>query len=89
MNNSTINKRRGVTQSQQLSQSGKNHKRTQSQGNALHSRYHHIPSENLKFQQFIDLIFESRMQKEDIKYEIINYVQALETNYNDTIREQK
>jgi len=29
------------------------------------------------------------MQKEDIKYEIINYVQALETNYNDTIREQK
>ena len=29
------------------------------------------------------------MQKEDVKYEIINYVQALETNYNDTIREQK
>ena len=43
----------------------------------------------MKFQQFIDLIFESRMGKEDVKYEIINYVQALETNYNDTIREQK
>ena len=29
------------------------------------------------------------MQKDDVKYEIINYVQALETNYNDTIKEQK
>lgn len=29
------------------------------------------------------------MEKEDIKYEILNYVQALETNYNDSISEQK
>jgi len=29
------------------------------------------------------------MVKEDIKYEILNYVQALETNYNDSISEQK
>ena len=29
------------------------------------------------------------MEKEDIKYEILNYVQALETNYNDSIAEQK
>ena len=29
------------------------------------------------------------MDKEDQKYEIINYVQALETNYNETIKEQK
>lgn len=55
----------------------------------MESRYRHIPSENLKFQQFIDLIFESRMEKDDVKFEIINYVQALETNYNDTITEQK
>lgn len=53
------------------------------------SRYRNIPSENLKFQQFIDLIFESRMQKEDVKFEIISFVQSLETNYNDTINEHK
>ena len=32
------------------------------------------------------MIFESRMAKEEIKFEIMNYVQALETNYNDTIK---
>lgn len=53
------------------------------------SRYRNIPSENIKFQQFIDLIFESKMQKEDVKFEILNYVQALETNYNVTIKEEK
>jgi len=51
------------------------------------SRYRNIPSENLKFQQFIDLIFDSKMQREDVKFEIISYVQALETNYNNTIQE--
>jgi len=29
------------------------------------------------------------MQKEDVKFEILNYVQALETNYNETVKEQK
>jgi hypothetical protein len=29
------------------------------------------------------------MQKDDIKFEILCYVQALETNYNETIKEQK
>eukprot|EP00356_Strombidium_inclinatum_P008106 CAMPEP_0170486154 /NCGR_PEP_ID=MMETSP0208-20121228/5233_1 /TAXON_ID=197538 /ORGANISM="Strombidium inclinatum, Strain S3" /LENGTH=205 /DNA_ID=CAMNT_0010760001 /DNA_START=157 /DNA_END=774 /DNA_ORIENTATION=+ len=29
------------------------------------------------------------MQKDDVKFEILNYVQALETNYTDTIKEQK
>lgn len=29
------------------------------------------------------------MKKEDVKFEIMNYVQALETNYNETINEQK
>ena len=40
---------------------------------------------NSNFDDFIDLIFESKMQKEDVKFEILNYVQALETNYNETI----
>ena len=53
------------------------------------SRYRDIPTENMKFQQFIDLIFESRMKKDDVKFEILNYVQALETNYNGSIQEQK
>lgn len=32
------------------------------------------------------LIFKSKMSIEDIKDEITKYVQAIETNYNDTIR---
>jgi dynactin complex subunit len=51
------------------------------------SRYNHIPTENLKFQRFIDLIFKSRMGSEDVKIEVLKYVQALETNYTDTIRD--
>ena len=29
------------------------------------------------------------MKKDDVKFEILNYVQALETNYNGSIQEQK
>lgn len=53
------------------------------------SRYAHIPTENLKFQKFIELIHKSKMSKEDIKEEIMKYVQALETNYMDTISDLK
>jgi hypothetical protein len=53
------------------------------------SRYRHIPTENLKFNKFMDLIFGSKMSQDEIKEEIQNYVQALETNYNQTIREMK
>lgn len=62
--------------------------RAMSHGKAQ-SQYKAIPSENLKFQQFIDLLFNSKMPKEDIKFEIICYVQALETSLNDTISEFK
>ena len=48
-----------------------------------------MPTENLKFTKFIDLIFKSKMEKEHIKSEIVKYVTALETNYNETIRELK
>ena len=37
----------------------------------------------------MDLIFASKMEKDDIKEEIIKYVQLLETNYNATIRDMK
>ena len=50
------------------------------------SRYKHIPTENLKFQRFTEVIFNSKMRKEDIRDEINKYVQALETHYNDTIK---
>ena len=50
------------------------------------SRYRNIPTENIKFQQFIDLIFDSNMNKDDMKFEILNYTQALETNYTETIK---
>jgi len=97
-NNPSYNRRRGVNQSiqsisrQNTDKSSSQHNRTKSQGQSLRqgeSRYRNIPSENLKFQQFIDLIFESRMDREDVKFEILNYVQALETNYNESIQEGK
>lgn len=49
------------------------HKRTASYGGSV-SRYQKIPTENLKFANFIELIFESKMNKEDVKNEIISYV---------------
>ena len=53
------------------------------------SRYRHIPTENIKFSKFLELLFKSKMSKDDIKEEIGKYVQVLETNYNDSIKELK
>jgi len=53
------------------------------------SRYRHIPTQNIKFEKFIDLIFASRMSSRDIRDEIVKYVQALETSYTDAIRDLK
>ena len=46
-----------------------------------------IPTENLKFSQFLDIIFNSRLTSDEIKQETRDYVQVLETNYTDKIRE--
>jgi hypothetical protein len=51
------------------------------------SKYRHIPTENIKFSKFLELLFKSKMTKDDIREEIAKYVQVLETNYNDTIKE--
>ena len=48
-----------------------------------------IPTENLKFNKFMDLLFNSKMGKDDMKDEIVKYVQLLETNYNQTVRDLK
>ena len=55
------------------------------------SRYRQgtIPTENLKFNQFLDILFSSGMTKSEIKTETHGYVQVLETNYTDKIREIK
>lgn len=55
------------------------------------SRYRQgtIPTENLKFTQFLDILFTSGMTKSEIKNETESYVQVLETNYNDKIRDLK
>ena len=53
------------------------------------SRYKNIPTKNVKFEKFIELIFKSRMNPGAIKDEIIKYVQALETSYTDAIRDLK
>jgi hypothetical protein len=46
-----------------------------------------MPTENAKFGKFLELIMKSKMTKEDIQVEIVKYVQALETNYMDTIKD--
>ena len=55
------------------------------------SRYRQgtIPTENIKFSQFLDILFTSGMTKNEIKNETQGYVQVLETNYTDKIRELK
>jgi hypothetical protein len=46
-----------------------------------------MPTENAKFGKFLELIFKSKMTGDDIQAEVSKYVQALETNYMDTIKE--
>jgi hypothetical protein len=46
-----------------------------------------MPTENLKFQQFLDIIFNSKLSNREIKQETRDYVMILETNYTDKIRE--
>lgn len=53
------------------------------------SRYRNIPTKNIKFEKFIELIFRSKMPTFEIQQEIIKYVQALETSYTDAIRDLK
>lgn len=45
-----------------------------------------IPTENLKFEQLVKVVFESKMSKELMKNEIISFVQNLETQYTEQIK---
>ena len=62
-------------------------KKKQRYENGLMSVYNKIPTENIKFEKFIDLIYESKMDKNQSKQEIIMYVKAMETNYMDSINQ--
>lgn len=68
-----------------------NHKRVKSviggSANNLISRYAHIPTENPKFRDFLNVLFSTKMSDEEKKREAIAYLEAVETNYTDTIRE--
>jgi len=46
-----------------------------------------IPTENLKFSQFLDIIFNSKLSADEVKNETREYVQILETNYTNKISE--
>lgn len=46
-----------------------------------------IPTENLKFSQFLDIIFSSKLSADEIKNETRDYVQIMETNYTEKIKE--
>lgn len=56
--------------------------------NNMTSRYKKgmIPTENLKFGQFLEVLFTSGLTKSEIKTETQDYVKVLETNYTDKIR---
>lgn len=53
------------------------------------SRYRNIPTRNIKFEKFVDVIFKSRMPTIDVKDEIVKYVQALETSYTEAVKDLK
>jgi hypothetical protein len=44
-----------------------------------------IPTNNLKFEQLVKVVFDSKLTKEEQKNEILAYVQGLETQWADRI----
>jgi len=53
------------------------------------STYLNLPTQNVKFEKFTELMFASGMQADRIQSEVVKYVQALETNYCETIKDLK
>lgn len=67
------------------------HSSVQNRAGNMTSRYRKgtIPTQNIKFSQFLEILFTSGMNKAEIQMETQGYVQVLETNYTDKIRECK
>ena len=53
--------------------------------NASRYRQGMIPTENLKLEQFLDIIFGSKMSLQEMKTEAVQYMKILETGYIDRI----
>lgn len=64
---------------------GQTRSQIQSQG----GNYRQMPTKNLKFEKFVELMFQSGMDALQIQTEVVKYVQALETNYTETIKDLK
>lgn len=48
-----------------------------------------MATQNKKFETFVDTIFKSKLPAIEIKDHIVKYVQALETNYTEVVRDFK
>jgi len=48
-----------------------------------------LPTVNIKFEKFLVVIFKSKMSPEDVRDQIVKYVQAIETNYMEAINDLK
>lgn len=48
-----------------------------------------LPTQNTKFEKMLDNVFQSKMSAADVKDHITKYVQVLETNYTEVIRDLK
>jgi hypothetical protein len=44
-------------------------------------------TQNLRFTKFLDIVFQSKQPSARVKQQIVSYVSALETNYNEKIRQ--
>jgi hypothetical protein len=53
------------------------------------SSYLHIPTQNVKFERFLSLVFDSKMTSTEKQKEIVNFVQALESGLNSKLLEEK
>lgn len=48
-----------------------------------------MPTVNIKFEKLLAVIFKSKMSPDDIRDQIVKYVQAIETNYMEAVSDLK
>lgn len=48
-----------------------------------------VPTRNVKFEKFLHELFKSKKNSNDVRDEIVKYLQALETGYGEVIRSLK
>ena len=45
-----------------------------------------IPTQNIKLEQFLNVVFGSQLSLDEMRFETIHYVKILETVYNEKIK---